>query len=396
MRAAGVICEYNPFHRGHAYHLSRARALSGADYVICVMSGSVTQRGAFARHDKWSRAKMALSGGADLVIELPARFSCASAQEFAAGGVHLLAALGVCTHLSFGCEKEALPLLSAALDAFDETNPVFTDAIRARLNEGLPYPKARALAAQAACGIEGLADIIANPNAALALEYLRALPDNIAPVPVIREGAGYHESELTELASATAIRRALAEGALEAALASVPDAGLLRNCEALCGIHEEEALTQPLLYLLRTVSPDALARIYGMDEGLEHRFIAAARTAVTREELLALVKSKRYTHARLSRAAACALLGITKDFAAAHPLPTHARILGFRKDAAPLLRAIKERASIPLITKAADYDADDPLFALDVRAQDLWSLGCKNPQLRKAGRDFTTSPVILG
>jgi len=395
MRAAGVICEYNPFHRGHAHHLARARALSGADYVICVMSGSVTQRGAFARHDKWSRAKTALQGGADLVIELPARFACSTAQEFAKGGVDLLAALGVITHLSFGCEKEAAALLSRALDAFDEKNAVFADTLREGLDQGLPYPKARALAAQAASGISGLADLIAKPNAALALEYLRALPEGITPVPVVREGAGYHDSKLTELSSATAIRRALAGGQLEQALLAVPDGQLLRDCEARFDLHEEEALTQVLLYLLRTASPGALERICGMDEGLEYRFISAARTAQSREELLSLVKTKRYTHARLSRAAANTLLGITKEFAAAHTSPTYARILGFRKDTAPLLREIKERASIPLITKAADYDPDEALFALDVRAQDLWSLGCKNPTLRRAGRDFTTSPVIL-
>ena len=132
-----------------------------------------------------------------------------------------------------------------------------------------------------------------------------------------------------------------------------------------------------------------------MDEGLEHRFIAAAREADTRKALLALVKTKRYTHARLSRAAACTLLDISREFAKAHDTPTYARILGFRKDAAPLLRTIKSSASIPLITKSADFDPSEPLFALDIRAQDLWSLGCKNPNLRKAGRDFTTPPVIL-
>jgi hypothetical protein len=95
MRVVGVICEYNPFHKGHAYHLARARELTGADFVVCAMSGSVTQRGVFARHDKWTRARMALACGADLVLELPARFACASAQEFAGGGVSLLAALGV-------------------------------------------------------------------------------------------------------------------------------------------------------------------------------------------------------------------------------------------------------------------------------------------------------------
>ena len=395
MRAAGVICEYNPFHRGHALHLSRARALSGADYVICVMSGSVTQRGVFARHDKWSRAKMALMHGADLVIELPVRFACSSAQEFASGGVSLLDSLGVITHLSFGCEKEALPLLSASLEAFDETNPVFSGTLREGLHQGLPYPKARALAAQAASGIGGLDDIIAKPNAALALEYLRALPKHITPIPVVREGAGYHDSALSELSSATAIRRALAGGRLEQALLAVPDGQLLRDCEARFDLHEEEALTQALLYLLRTAPPGTLERIYGMDEGIENRFISAARTAQSREELLSLVKTKRYTHARLSRAAANALLGVTKEFAATHARPTYARILGFKKDAAPLLRAIKEKASSPLITKAADFDPGEALFALDVRAQDLWSLGCKNPALRKAGRDFTTSPIII-
>ena len=132
-----------------------------------------------------------------------------------------------------------------------------------------------------------------------------------------------------------------------------------------------------------------------MDEGLEHRFIAAARTSGSRGGLLGAVKTKRYTHARLSRAATNALLGVTKEFAKENAAPTYARILGFKKDAAPLLRAIKESASIPIVTKAADFDPTEPLFALDIRAQNLWSLGCKNLMLQRAGRDFTTSPVII-
>ncbi len=395
MRAAAVICEYNPFHRGHAYHLARARALSGADYVICAMSGSVTQRGAFARHDKWTRARAALSCGADLVLELPARFACAPAQAFAGGGVALLASLGVVTHLAFGCEKDAMAHLSAAAASLGEETPAFRDALRRRLDAGDAYPRARALAMQAVCGADGLSDAIAQPNAALALEYLRALPAHIAPVVIAREGAGYHEESLCPMASATAVRRALKQGRLDEALAAVPDAALLKSAEARSDIHEEESLTQALLYRLRTTAPEALAQISGMDEGLEYRFLAAARTADTREALLAAVKTKRYTHTRLSRAATNALLGVTKAFARENAAPTYARILGFRRDAAPLLRAIKERASIPLITKSADFDPDEPLFALDLRAQDLWSLGCSNPAMRRAGRDLITPPVIL-
>ena len=181
MRVVGVICEYNPFHKGHAYHLARARELTGADFVVCAMSGSVTQRGVFARHDKWTRARMALACGADLVLELPTRFACASAQEFAGGGVSLLAALGVTTHLSFGCEKESLPHLIAAAEALADETPAFKAALRAHLDSGLPYPRARALAAQESCGIADLAGLIARPNAALGDTAAHGAYDKISP-----------------------------------------------------------------------------------------------------------------------------------------------------------------------------------------------------------------------
>ncbi len=395
MRVCGVICEYNPFHRGHALHLARARALSQADYVVCAMSGAITQRGAFARHDKWTRTRMALEGGADLVLELPVRFASAPAPDFASGGVALLADLGVVTHLSFGCEAESLPVLQPAAHALSQESPAFSLALRRHLDDGLPFPRARALAVQEAAGIEGLAETVARPNAALALEYLRALPPDIAPVPVMREGSGYHDDALSELSSATAIRAALARGETTAALLALPSPSPVARAEQEGFLHEEEALTQALLYRLRTVLPDKLAQIYGMDEGLHFRFLAAAREASSREALLAAVKNKRYTHARLSRCCTNTLLGVTREFAQAHSKPTYARVLGFRREAQPLLRAIKERGALPLVTKVANADTSNPLFSLDLRAQDLWSLGVKNPTLRQAGLDFTTSPVLL-
>ena len=404
MRVCAVICEYNPFHLGHAYHLRAAREASGADYVLCLMSGALTQRGAFARHDKWLRARAALENGADLVLELPTRFACAPAPDFASGGVALLSALGVATHLSFGCEASALPLLSAAAALFKAESPAFSAALRARLADGLPYPRARALAAEpevllmdeptsAAAGRP--AALLAQPNAALALEYLQALPPEIAPVPVERRGSGYHDAALSSLSSATAVRAALARGDLPAALSAVPSPAPLQTAEARGFVHEEEALTQALLYRLRTASPDALAALYGMDEGLERRFLAAAQTCASREALLDFVKTKRYTRARLSRLCAYALLDLSRDFAQAHRAPEYARVLGFRRSAAPLLKAVKRRSAIPLVTKAADFDRAHPLFALDVRAQDLWSLGVSNPALRSSGRDFTTSPILV-
>ena len=392
MRVCGVICEYNPFHKGHAYHLARARALTQADYVICVMSGAVTQRGAFARHDKWTRAKMALTCGADLVLELPVRFAAAPAPDFARGGVMTLAGLGVTTHLSFGCEEAALPHLERAAAALKEESPAFKQLLREELNQGLPYPRARALALQSVCGADHLADLIAAPNAALALEYLSALPDNIAAAPIVREGAGYHDAQLAALSSATAVRAALEDGRMSDALAAVPCPGLLGDAEVRGDMHIPGALDTALLARLRVMTADELRTIYGMDEGLEYRFLAAAKAA-TRDELIHAVKSKRYTYARLSRICTYILLGLTRDFAAAHAEPAYARVLGFRREAAPLLSAIKKSGALPLVTKAADYE--HPLFALDLRAQDLWALGCASPALRKSGRDYTTSPIIL-
>lgn len=395
MRVCAVICEYNPFHNGHARHLALAREKSGADFMLCLMSGALTQRGAFARHDKWLRARMALLGGADLVLELPCRFACAPAPDFASGGVALLRALGVVTHLSFGCEAQSLDILFAARDALRDESPAFQSVLKEALDRGLPYPRARALAAESASGLSGLAEQIARPNAVLALEYLQALPDDISAVPILREGCGYHDSSPSTLASATGVRAALTMGDVQAASAAVPFPLELLSSEQRGEFHPENALTQALFYRLRTMNAASLREIVGMDEGLEYRFLRAAQTAASREELIAAIKSKRYTHARLSRLCAHILLGVSRDFAAAHRTPTYARVLGFRKDAAPLLRAIKAHASIPFVTKAAAFDRADPLFSLDVRAQDLWSLGVSNPALRAPGRDFTTSPIIL-
>ena len=395
MRVCAVICEYNPFHNGHARHLALAREKSGADFLLCLMSGALTQRGAFARHDKWLRARMALQGGADVVLELPCRFACAPAPDFASGGVALLSALGVVTHLSFGCEAESLDILSTARDALKDESPAFQSALKDALAHGLPYPRARALAAEKASGLSGLAEQTARPNAALALEYLQALPDNIAAVPILREGCGYHDSAPSPLASATGVRAALTQGAFQAAGDAVPFPDMLLDAERRGGFHPEDALTQALFYRLRTMDTSSLRDIAGMDEGLEYRFLSAAQTASSREELIAAVKSKRYTYARLSRLCAHILLGVTRDFAAENRLPTYARVLGFRKSAAPLLHAVKTRSSIPLVAKAAAFDRSDPLFSLDVRAQNLWSLGVSSPSLRVSGRDFTTSPVVL-
>ncbi len=180
------------------------------------------------------------------------------------------------THLSFGCEPSALPLLSAAASFFKSESPAFSAALQRASADGLPYPRARSLAAEQPAGLP--ADLLAQPNAALALEYLQALPETIAPVPVERRGSGYHDVCPSPPSPATAVRAALARGDLTAALAAVPSPEPLQTAEARGFVHEEEALTQALLYRLRTASPDELAALYGM-KGLESRVSPPHRPA---------------------------------------------------------------------------------------------------------------------
>ena len=399
-RAVGVIAEYNPFHNGHARHLAEARKQSGARYAVAVMSGPVTQRGAFSRHGTFLRTRMALQGGADLVLLLPARFACAPAADFARGGIGLLAATGAVTHLSFGCEPEMMKWLRPVSGLLAEEPEPFRAALRRGLDAGLSFPQAQARACEETLSAPGLAERMRSPNFALALAYLLALPEGIRPVPVPRTGSAYGDPVLSALPSASAVRRALEEGRGDPALpgrlaGAVPFPEALLAAEAEGRVHPEDAMDRALLALLRCSSAEALSEISGMDEGLEHRFLEAARTAGTKDALLEAVKSRRYTRARLSRVSMNALLGVTKAFAAENAEPRYLRVLGFRRSARPLLHAIREASPLPLVVKCADYRADDPLFALDLLAEDLWALGCGNPEARAAGADFRESPVIL-
>jgi predicted nucleotidyltransferase len=393
MRVTGVICEYNPFHNGHALHLRRARAQSGADFIVCVMSGSFTQRGEPAAFDKWTRARAALEGGADAVFELPALYALSPADGFARAGVRLLEALGVVTHLSFGVEKEALPLLDRLLALTADESPAIKARIRQGLDAGMTLPRARAQAILLETGDPAAGALLNKPNLTLALEYLRALqamgtPPPIAAVPIAREGAGYHDADASSLASATGVRAALLRADWDAVRRAVPHAALWHTAP-LC---RPEALDQALLYVLRTQDAPALRTLRGMDEGLEHRLLAAAQSSASRAQLLEAVKTKRYTHARLSRLLACVLLQIPQSLYDRYPLPPYARLLGMRRSASTLLRQIAQKATLPLVNRPGRaLAAESPVFALDMRATDVRALALGE----RSCQDLTVPPVLL-
>ena len=389
MRICGIVAEYNPFHLGHARHIELSRRESGADVIVCAMSGSFVQRGEPAILDKWTRAACAIAGGADAVIELPLLYAIQSAEGFSAGGVKILAAAGS-TDLCFGCETDDLNLLSAIAQTVADEDGDFSDRLKTYLAKGSSFARARALAAD-------VPDVASMPGAILGVEYIKAIgkfAPHMTPHVVKREGAGYHSEDITAyLPSATSIRRALAEGKSADALAAMPPAcsDIVRGAftAGLSPVYAD-AFDAALLHTLRLRGPEYIAQLPDVSEGLENRIYAAAQQSRTREEIIVRVKTKRYAYSRISRILLCALLGITRDMiTACNAAPvSHIRVLGARDSS--VMSALAEAASVPLVTSAAS-----PLYpALDAAATGVWALTQTYAPFNIADRDFTERLLI--
>lgn len=380
MRVVGIIAEYNPLHRGHAYQLRRARELSRADAAVAVMSSCFTQRGEAAMMTPADRARMALEAGADAVFALPAMWSVRDAEHFALGGVELLRSLGV-DAISFGAETADADRLWAAARMLESPDAALSDAMREPLSRGLPYPAALAAAAEALS--PGMGALLASPNNTLAVCYLRAmlrLGADMEVFPVERRGDHHGTALDGALSSAGALREAILRGDWPGAEAAMPPEAfaLLREAALHGRLHRPEALDLPLLYRLRGMDAAALAALPDVSEGVELRLLEAARTARSREELLTLAKTRRYPYARLSRLCAHALLGFTAELLRDTPLPPAAWLMGLRASARPLMARLSD-SGFPIIAKAADADRTQPWFAAELRAYDLWALGAGQP-----------------
>ncbi len=381
MRLVGVIAEYNPFHQGHAYHLAEAKRRAGADYAVAVMSSCFTQRGEAALVSPSGRAEMALLGGADAAIALPAMWSVRDAEHFALGGVSLMQRAGV-DCLAFGAENDDLPGMQALAQAMENPSPAMLAAIHGRLDAGWAYPAAVSGALDTLMPRE--AALLSSPNNTLAVCYLRAmlrLDARITPVLIPRKGS-YHDDDMggEGFASAGAVRGAVWRGDWQGAESAMPEAAyaVLRR-EALAGrVMRQNALDEALLYRLRTMTREEWQALPGLSEGIEDRLRRAAQTAASRDALLAQAKTRRYPYARLSRLCTHALLHMTQDMLDDTPLPPAAWLLGLRAEAAPLTHELKRRG-LRLLSKAADADRDAAWFRLENRAYDLWCLGARLP-----------------
>ena len=394
MNVIGIIAEYNPFHNGHAYQIAHVRKNLHADYIVVATSGDYVQRGEPALLDKYTRARMALSSGADVVLELPVLWSTASAELFADAGISLFEKTGCVNGICFGAESGDLALLRRIADVLADEPADLKASLKYNLKSGSTFPKAREAALlsyfSGSAGQDGalpvsaeaLSSLLASPNNILALEYLKALrrrASSITPYLLKREGAAYHETSIrsgaSEVpASASAIRHTLFADAAGACGNSADRAseesadGILRHAmpqEALAILQDYRA-DFPLLcaddfssilgYLLLSSSATQLARTADSSPEFANRMQNQLPYYTSFSSFASRLKSKEMTLTRINRILLHSILGITSsDYACGNALDKipYLRILGFRKSAAPLLAALKASAAVPLITRSS-------------------------------------------
>ena len=396
MNIAGITAEYNPFHTGHAYQISALKAQLGPDTsVVAVMSGSWVQQGRPAVTDKWTRARMALNGGADLILELPTVWAAASAESFARGAVELLCRCGVIDTLCFGSETGELAPLLAAAESLD--SPDYPEQLRKALEGGASFAAARQAAVEALIGPSGAA--LASPNNNLGVEYLRALRSlhsNIKPVTIRREGAAHNSLDRTGegFRSATELRQHLARGEWEAVRPYVP-AGNLDILQS-APLADPRLGERAVLACLRKMTAEDWAKLpdAGAGEGLPQRLERAGRQCQSLDDFFTLAKTRRYAMARLRRMALWAFLGLTAADVPAEP--PYLRVLGFNARGREVLKRMKTTAQLPILTKPAHArELDGPgrrLFELEARCTDLYGLFL--PQLPPPGQEWTRGPVM--
>ena len=414
MKVLGLVTEYNPFHFGHKYHLEHSKALTGAEYSISIMSGSFVQRGEPSLVDKWTKAKMAIDNGVDLVIELPFIFASQSAELFAYGSLCLLDSLNIVDYLSFGSELGDLHYLKAIADILVEEPSSYKKSLKEYLNLGNSYPVSRSNAIvdyynslYSNVDTNKLQDVLKNPNNILAIEYLKALKvlnSSIEPVTIKRIGSAYGECSLNnKISSATGIRHALFSKEISSIKGYVPDNTFHYLIDYINKYNKFNTLdnySQTIHYLLNIDTKNILKDIIDVETGLENRIVNASSIYKNSLDLVDEILTKRYTRTRIQRILVHLIMNLTeKNFRElSHHYPNYIRVLGANDKGIYLLKNIKEKSNIPIITKFAHYTKYnnpylDRIINFDKRATDLFFLGLKG-NIDYMDMDFYTSPYI--
>ncbi|MBO3444199.1 nucleotidyltransferase [Clostridium sp. CCUG 7971] len=421
MNILGLVVEYNPFHNGHLYHLSKSLEITNATHSVAIMSGNFLQRGEPALFDKYTRAEAAVKNGVDLVLELPTMFACQSAEIFAHGALTTLNSLNCIDSICFGSEEGHVDILYTISKILVDETDEFKSYLKKYLDEGLLFPTARSFALFDYINKHNLVDIskedllsvLNSSNNILGLEYIKSLlklKSNIKPYTISRISASYNSENIeSNICSATAIRKSLKDNNNLSLISNVVpkptyetlDNKLISNFNPMFDDKYFDLLSSIILR-----DYNILNNYFEVNEGIENKIYQSVFTSNSLYDLQQSVKSKRYTLTKIKRTLNNILLGITKEdmnkIKNINSIP-YVRVLAFNDKGREILKAIKNNSEINIINKfsnisfSMDDDAFKTLIHYDVKASNMYNIIYydKNKNLLKGPMDFYTSPIYV-
>lgn len=390
MKVAGIVCEYNPFHNGHARQIEKTRE-AGATHIVCAMSGNFVQRGEAAFIDKWKRAEISINCGADLVIDLPVPWSCDSAENFAFGAVSMLDAMNI-NMLSFGSETTDVRLLIECANSIDDYQ--VGKLIKSKMSVGLTYPGAFCKSVEELYGSE-VAEVLSLPNSTLAIEYIRALKKvkskaeicaverNAAHDSFISEGNFISAAALRNMTDFSMAKQYMPKYAFEKVFESIA-----KGENTMCG----EKIQQMILFALRSISLEQMQAMVSNNSGIAQRIYNAVKTSCSLDDLFETAKTKSITMAKLRRTVTRLFLGISDDVS--QKAPPYIKVLAANKKGFEIMANAK--GNIPVVTKHSEIlkldEFSKQVYDIQCRSTDLYMLMQK--KIRACSLE-QTSPVII-
>jgi len=386
----GIIAEYNPFHNGHLYHILKSKEVTNDDFTVAIMGGNFTQRGESSLVDKWTKAEMAISGGVDLVIELPTLYNISSAENFADGAIKILDELKLVDHLSFGAECEELNKLNIVANVLYQEPKEFKTYLSNELSTGISFPKARENAIISYLKDESYSTILSEPNNILAIEYLKALKkyrSRIKPVLIPRKNSGHLNPDYTgKFSSSTAIRNMIKTGNtrdLKDALTPASYTILKEEINKGHFVKDFSEFEKIVFFNLRQKEIEEIKKLPDVSEGLENIIKRTALSCNTIHDFIDIVSSKRYTQTRIKRILLYSLLGITqKEMDISKKTTPYIRILGFNDKGKHLLSKITvANPNLKIITSVKKFIDENTnknlqmLLEKDIIATNIYTLG---------------------
>ena len=393
MKVLGIIAEYNPMHNGHIYHLAKAKEITGADKVVLVMSGSFTQTGNISCLDKFTKANIAVNLGIDLVLELPTIYSTSSSEYFASGAIKLLNSLGIVDCICFGAECDDITILSSIADKIIDNQEAIWKNIR-DMDKNISFAANRSMALMNYLDADEYVEI-SKSNNILGIEYIKAIKNqksNIIPYAIKRNKSGFKDLEITtDMPSSTSIRNTLRKKDLSLILSSVP--GEVHYALRTHSYVLNEDMFKLLKYKIEAMSKDDLSKINEIKEGLENKIKKAIIEAEDYDDLIRMVRSKRYPLTTIKRIFVNIMLNITKEFfnEVINYEKIYAHVLSCSKDGKILLSEISKKSSVPIFTSINDNilsNLDRVMFKminLDIFASNTHSIISNN----KLNLDYT-------